>query len=134
MVVPSSAPGDRRRVRQFRYMGLQQWRAGSHNWTTTRSHEHVALHLLSGSSRFSTLQASIASVVGSITSVSFVCVFHHQLHAHYIPLVPIQDVAIPQDIFPLYTYIAFFTTVIPPICRYRSKSSLVPGKTRIRAL
>ncbi|PBK98787.1 hypothetical protein ARMGADRAFT_1131201, partial [Armillaria gallica] len=28
MAVLSGAPGDRRRVRQFRYMGLQQWRVG----------------------------------------------------------------------------------------------------------
>ncbi|SJL12957.1 uncharacterized protein ARMOST_16392 [Armillaria ostoyae] len=134
MAVPSGTPRDRRRVRQFRFVGLQQRRVG---FTIGLLPVVMSMSLcifLGGLVVFPfPLQASIASVARSITSISFASYSITSFLPLIYPSSPYKT-SLSQYIFPLYTHIAFFTTVIPPMCRYRDESSPVPEKTRIRAL
>ncbi|PBK80795.1 hypothetical protein ARMGADRAFT_823533 [Armillaria gallica] len=115
MSAPSGTPRDRCRVHQFRYMGLQQ--CGSCCFLVP-------------------LQASIASVVGSVTFISFVAYFIANLLPIIYPSCPYK-MPLSQYIFPLYIYIAhngFLTSIISTISGYWSESSPVTAKPPIRAL
>ncbi len=72
MAVPSGTPRDRCRVRQFRYMGLQQWRVGFILGLLPVLMSASLCLFLAGLVVFLVpLQVSIASVVGCITFISF---------------------------------------------------------------
>ncbi|KAK0471184.1 hypothetical protein EDD18DRAFT_1119681, partial [Armillaria luteobubalina] len=143
MSVPSGTPRDRCRVRQFRYMGLQQWGVGFIIGLLPALMNASLFVFLVGLVVFLVpLQASIAFIVGSITSVSFAAYFITNLLPIICPSCPYKT-PLSQYIFPLYAHIAhsgFFTSVISSISRCwleLSPDSVLPssnGTLPIRAL
>ncbi|KAK0476198.1 hypothetical protein IW261DRAFT_443086 [Armillaria novae-zelandiae] len=76
MAVPSGTPRDRCRVRQFRYMGLQQWGVGLIIGLLPVLMSASLFVFLAGLVVFLVpLRGSIAFIVGSITSLSFAAYF-----------------------------------------------------------
>ncbi|SJL11094.1 uncharacterized protein ARMOST_14497 [Armillaria ostoyae] len=137
MSVPSGTPRDRCRVRQFRYMGLQQWGvAFIIGLLPVLMSASLCIFLVGLVVFLAPLQVSIASVVGSITFISFAAYSVTNFLPIIYPSCPYKT-SLSQYIFSLYAYIAhnhFFTSVISPISRYRSESPPVPEKPPIRAL
>ncbi|SJL11097.1 uncharacterized protein ARMOST_14500 [Armillaria ostoyae] len=136
MSVPSGTPRDRCRVRQFRYMGLQQWRVGFIiGLLPVLMSASLCIFLVGLVVFLVPLQVSIASVVGSITFISFAAYFITNFLPIIYPSCPYKT-PLSQYIFPLYTYIAHndFFTSISPISRYLSQSSPVSDNPPIRAL
>ncbi len=76
MAVPSGTPKDRCRVRQFRYMGLQQWGVGFIiGLLPVLMSASLCIFLVGLVVFLVPLQVSIASVVGCITFLSFAAYF-----------------------------------------------------------
>ncbi len=103
--VPSGTPRDRCRVRQFRYMGLEQWRVGLIiGLLPVLMSASLAVFLVGLVLFIIPLRVSIAGVVGAITFMSFsayiVTNFLPILH----PSCPYKT-PLSQYMFPLYTYI-----------------------------
>ncbi|PBK80793.1 hypothetical protein ARMGADRAFT_823490 [Armillaria gallica] len=137
MAVPSGTPRDRCRVRQFRYMGLQQWRVGFILGLLPVLMSASLCLFLAGLVVFLVpLQMSIASIVGCITFISFAA----YLITNFLPIIyPSCPYKTPlsQYIFPLYTFVAhnsFFSSAAGPDSNYLSGSSPVPKKSLIRTL
>ncbi|KAK0505116.1 hypothetical protein EDD18DRAFT_325355 [Armillaria luteobubalina] len=105
MSVPSGTPRDKCRVRQFRYMGLQQWRvAFIIGLLPVLMSTSLAAFLVGLVLFIVPLRVQIASVVGAITIISFFA----YLVANFLPIVyPSCPYKTPlsQYIFPLYTYL-----------------------------
>ncbi|KAK0457161.1 uncharacterized protein EV420DRAFT_542980 [Desarmillaria tabescens] len=139
MAVPSGTPRDRCRVRQFRYMGLQQWRvAFIIGLLPVLMSASLCVFVVGLVVFLVPLQVSIASIVGSITFISFTAYFVANFLPIIYPSCPYKT-PLSQYIFPLYSHIAhngIFTSVISPISRYWSGSSPVPvpEKAPIRTL
>ncbi len=105
MSVPSGTPRDRCRVRQFRYMGLQQWRVGFIiGLLPVLMSASLCIFLVGLVVFLVPLQVSIASVVGSITSISFAAYFITNLLPIIYPSCPYKT-PLSQYIFLLYTCI-----------------------------
>ncbi|KAK0237111.1 hypothetical protein EDD85DRAFT_953119 [Armillaria nabsnona] len=137
MSVQSGTPRDRCRVRQFRYMGLQQWGVGFIiGLLPVLMSASLCIFLVGLVVFLVPLQVSIATVIGSITFISFAAYFITNFLPIIYPSCPYKT-PLSQYIFPLYTCIAhngFLTSIISPISRYWSESSPVPEKPPIRAL
>ncbi|SJL04172.1 uncharacterized protein ARMOST_07532 [Armillaria ostoyae] len=119
MSVPSGTPRDRCRLRQFRYMGLQQWGVDLIvGLLPVLMSISLAVFLLGLVLFIIPLRVSIASVVGAIAFISFAAYLITNLLPILYPSCPYKT-PLSQYIFPLYTYImnkaAFFNRIIPPI-------------------
>ncbi|PBK70813.1 hypothetical protein ARMSODRAFT_93079 [Armillaria solidipes] len=106
MAPPSGTPRDSCRVRQFRFVGLQQRRVGFTVGLLPVLMSTSLCIFLGGLVVFPfPLQASIASVFGSITSTSFAAHFIANCLPIIYPSCPYKT-PLSQYIFPLYTCIA----------------------------
>ncbi|KAK0457140.1 uncharacterized protein EV420DRAFT_1749011 [Desarmillaria tabescens] len=103
MAVPSGTPRDRCRVRQFQYMGLEQWGVGVIIGLLPVLMSASLFVFLMGLVVFlAPLQVSIASVIGAITFISFAV----YLVTNFLPIIyPSCPYKTPlsQYIFPLYS-------------------------------
>ncbi len=118
-------------------MGLQQWRVGFIIGLLPVLMS-ASLCILVGRVVFLVpLQASIPSVIGSITFISFAAYFITNLLPIIYPSCPYKT-PLSQYIFPLYTYISHnscFTSAISPFSRYWPELfTPFPEKPPIRAL
>ncbi|KAK0437993.1 hypothetical protein EV421DRAFT_2085476, partial [Armillaria borealis] len=112
MSVPSGTPRDRCRLRQFRYMGLQQWGVDLIvGLLPVLMSISLAVFLLGLVLFIIPLRVSIASVVGAIAFISFAAYLITNLLPILYPSCPYKT-PLSQYIFPLYTCImnkaAFF--------------------------
>ncbi|KAK0220542.1 hypothetical protein IW262DRAFT_1033733 [Armillaria fumosa] len=137
MAVSSGTPRDRCRVRQFRYMGLQQWRvAFIIGLLPVLMSASLCVFLVGLVVFLVPLQVSIASVVGAITFISFAAYFVTNFLPIIYPSCPYKT-PLSQYIFPLYPHIThngIFTSVISPIFRYWSGTKPDPKNTPIHTL
>ncbi|KAK0457172.1 uncharacterized protein EV420DRAFT_1335897, partial [Desarmillaria tabescens] len=107
MAVPSGTPRDRCRIRQFRYMGLEQWGVGFIIGLLPVLMSALLCVFLVGLVIFLVpLQVSIASVVGTITFISFTAYFITNFLPIIYPSCPYKT-PLSQYTFPLYSYIAY---------------------------
>ncbi|KAK0225559.1 hypothetical protein IW262DRAFT_1491163 [Armillaria fumosa] len=139
MSVPSGTPRDKCRVRQFRYMGLQQWRvAFIIGLLPVLMSTSLAAFLVGLVLFIVPLRVPIASVVGAITFISFFA----YLVANFLPIVyPSCPYKTPlsQYVFPLYTYIlhnGLFNWLISPISKLWTRPAHIStsGAPTIRTL
>ncbi|KAK0455559.1 uncharacterized protein EV420DRAFT_577435 [Desarmillaria tabescens] len=118
MSVPSGTPRDRCRVRQFRYMGLEQWGvAFIIGLLPVLMSASLAVFLVGLVLFIIPLRVSIASVVGAITFISFSAYIVTNFLPILYPSCPYKT-PLSQYIFPLYTYIlhnGLFNWLISPI-------------------
>ncbi|KAK0489687.1 hypothetical protein EDD18DRAFT_1189008 [Armillaria luteobubalina] len=137
MAVSSGTPRDRCRVRQFRYMGLQQWRVAFIIGLLPVLMSASLFIFLVGLVVFLVpLKVSIASVVGAITFISFAAYFVTNFLPIIYPSCPYQT-PLSQYILPLYPHITpngIFTSVISPILRYWSEAESGAPNTPIHTL
>ncbi|KAK0455548.1 uncharacterized protein EV420DRAFT_1765585 [Desarmillaria tabescens] len=120
MSVPSGTPQDRCRVRQFRYMGLQQWGvAFIIGLLPVLMSASLAVFLVGLVLFIVPLRVSIASVVGAITFISFSAYMVTNFLPILYPSCPYKT-PLSQYMFPLYTYIlhnGVFNWLISPISK-----------------
>ncbi len=103
--VPSGTPRDRCRVRQFRYMGLEQWRVGFIiGLLPVLMSASLAVFLVGLVLFIIPLRVSIASVVGAITFISFSAYIVTNFLPIVYPSCPYKT-PLSQYMFPLYAYI-----------------------------
>ncbi|KAK0448784.1 hypothetical protein EV421DRAFT_1999922 [Armillaria borealis] len=140
MSVPSGTPQDRCRVRQFRYMGLQQWRvAFIIGLLPVLMSVSLAVFLVGLILFIIPLRASIAGVVGAITFISFSAYIVTNFLPILYPSCPYKT-PLSQYIFPLYTYIlhnGLFNWLMSPISKLwtrpaRISSSRAPTVRTLR--
>ncbi len=102
---PSGTPRDRCHVRQFRYMGLEQWRVGFIiGFLPVLMSASLAVFLVGLVLFIIPLRVSIASVVGAITFISFSAYIVTNFLPIIYPSCPYRT-PLSQYVFPLYTYI-----------------------------
>ncbi len=117
ITVPSGTPRDRCHVRQFRYMGLEQWGVGFIiGLLPVLLSVSLGIFLVGLVLFLAPLQVVIASVVGAITFISFVAYFVSNFLPVFYPSCPYKT-PLSHYIFPLYAYIVhcasgFFPSVI----------------------
>ncbi|KAK0448776.1 hypothetical protein EV421DRAFT_1484787 [Armillaria borealis] len=120
MSVPSGTPRDRCRVRQFRYMGLQQWRvAFIIGLLPVLMSASLAVFLVGLVLFIVPLRAPIAGIVGAVTFISFSAYIVTNFLPILYPSCPYKT-PLSQYIFPLYTYIlhnGLFNWLISPISK-----------------
>ncbi|SJK97122.1 uncharacterized protein ARMOST_00373 [Armillaria ostoyae] len=137
MSVPSGTPQDRCRVRQFRYMGLQQWRvAFIIGLLPVLMSTSLAAFLVGLVLFIVPLRVSIASVVGVITFISFSAYIVTNFLPIVYPSCPYKT-PLSQYIFPLYTYILrIFNWLLSPISKLWTWSAYIstPPAPTIRTL
>ncbi|KAK0466961.1 uncharacterized protein EV420DRAFT_657201 [Desarmillaria tabescens] len=105
MSVPSGTPRDRCRVRQFRYMGLEQWGvAFIIGLLPVLMSASLAVFLVGLIVFIVPLRVPIASVVGAITFISFLAYIVTNFLPILYPSCPYKT-PLSQYIFPLYSYI-----------------------------
>ncbi|KAK0492233.1 hypothetical protein EDD18DRAFT_1357893 [Armillaria luteobubalina] len=130
MSVPSGTPQDRCRVRQFRYMGLQQWRvAFIIGLLPVLMSSSLAVFLVGLVLFIVPLRVPIAGIVGAITFISFLAYIVTNFLPILYPSCPYKT-PLSQYIFPLYTYVlhnGLFNWLISPI----SKLWAQPSRTSI---
>ncbi|SJL01209.1 uncharacterized protein ARMOST_04527 [Armillaria ostoyae] len=103
--VPSGTPQDRCRVRQFRYMGLEQWRVGFIiGLLPVLMSASLAVFLVGLVLFIIPLRVSVASVVGAITVISFSAYIVTNFLPILYPSCPYKT-PLSQYMFPLYAYI-----------------------------
>ncbi|SJL01202.1 uncharacterized protein ARMOST_04520 [Armillaria ostoyae] len=103
--VPSGTPRDRCHVRQFRYMGLEQWRVGFIiGLLPVLMSASLAVFLVGLVLFIIPLRVSIASVVGAITFISFSAYIVTNFLPILYPSCPYKT-PLSQYMFPLYAYI-----------------------------
>ncbi len=128
MSVPSGTPQDRCRVRQFRYMGLQQWRvAFIIGLLPVLMSVSLAVFLVGLILFIVPLCASIAGVVGAITFISFSAYIVTNFLPILYPSCPYKT-PLSQYIFPLYTYIlhnGLFNWLISPITKFWTRPARI---------
>ncbi|PBK99373.1 hypothetical protein ARMGADRAFT_1161051 [Armillaria gallica] len=105
MLVPSGTPRDRCRLRQFRYMGLQRWGVDLIiGLLPVLMSASLALFLVGLILFIIPLHVSIASIVGSITFISFTAYLITNFLPILYPSCPYKT-PLSQYMFPVYAYI-----------------------------
>ncbi|SJK98039.1 uncharacterized protein ARMOST_01295 [Armillaria ostoyae] len=105
MSVPSGTPRDRCRMRQFRYMGLQQWGvAFIIGILPVLMSASLAVFLVGLVLFIVPLRVPIAGVVGAITFISFSAYIVTNFLPILYPSCPYKT-PLSQYVFPVYTYI-----------------------------
>ncbi len=138
IAVPSGTPQDRCRVRQFRYMGLQQWGVGFIiGMLPVLLSLSLGIFLVGLVVFLAPLQVTIASIVGVITFISFAAYFVTNFLPIIYPSCPYRT-PLSQYIFPLYAYIThngFFISSLstkskPPICTLQDAEHSIVESSR----
>ncbi|KAK0237138.1 hypothetical protein EDD85DRAFT_790815 [Armillaria nabsnona] len=105
IAVPSAIPRDRCRVRQFRYMGLEQWGVGFIiGLLPVLLSVSLGIFLVGLVLFLAPLQVMIASVVGAITFISFTAYFSSNILPIMYPSCPYKT-PLSHYLFLLYAYI-----------------------------
>ncbi|PBK80953.1 hypothetical protein ARMGADRAFT_817135 [Armillaria gallica] len=121
IAMPKGTPQDRCRIRQFRYMGLEQWGVGFIiGLLPLLLSMSLGIFLVGLVLSLVPLQAAIASIVGTITLVSFAAYFVSNFLPIMYPLCPYKTL-LSQYIFLSYTYIIHLITLV--------SSALTPTKS-----
>ncbi len=124
VAVPSGTPRDRCRVRQFRYMGLEQWGVGFIiGLLPVLLSASLGIFLVGLVLFLAPLQVVIASVVGAITLISFSVYFVSNFLPIVYPSCPYKT-PLSQYIFLSYAYIIHLITLV--------SSALTPSKSAPR--
>ncbi|KAG7447397.1 uncharacterized protein BT62DRAFT_892468, partial [Guyanagaster necrorhizus] len=119
VTVPLGTPRDKCRVRQFRYMGLQQWSVGLIiGLLPVLLSASVGVFFLGLVIFLVPLNVSIAYVVGIIASVSFAAYFITNFLPIWYPSCPYKT-PLSHYVFLLYAYLAHLISPVP----YESSSS-----------
>ncbi|PBK80971.1 hypothetical protein ARMGADRAFT_817839 [Armillaria gallica] len=112
IAVPSGTPRDRCHVRQFRYMGLEQWGVGFIiGLLPVLLSASLGIFLVGLVLFLTPLQVVIASVVGAITLISFAAYFVSNFLPIMYPSCPYKT-PLSQYIFLSYTYITHLITLV----------------------
>ncbi|SJL16695.1 uncharacterized protein ARMOST_20224 [Armillaria ostoyae] len=112
IAMPSGTPQDRCRVRQFRYMGLEQWGVGFIiGLLPLLLSVSLGIFLVGLVLFLVPLQAAIASIVGTITLISFVAYFVSNFLPIMYPSCPYKT-PLSQYIFLSYAYIIHLITLV----------------------
>ncbi len=112
IAVPSGTPRDRCRVRQFRCMGLQQWGVGFIiGLLPVLLSMSLGIFLVGLVPFLVPLQASIASIVGTITFVTFAIYITTNLLPVWYPSCPYKT-PLSQYIFLCYAYIIHLIALV----------------------
>ncbi|KAK0440174.1 hypothetical protein EV421DRAFT_813983 [Armillaria borealis] len=120
IAMPSGTPRDRCRVRQFRYMGLEQWGVGFIiGLLPLLLSVSLGIFLVGLVLFLVPLQAAIASIVGSITFVTFAIYFITNFLPVWFPSCPYKT-PLSQYMFLSYAYIIHLITLV--------SSALTPTK------
>ncbi|KAK0501627.1 hypothetical protein EDD18DRAFT_742987 [Armillaria luteobubalina] len=128
MSVPSGTPRDRCRLRQFRYMGLQQWGVDLIvGLLPVLMSASLAVFLLGLVLFIVPLRVSIAFVVGAIAFISFAAYWITNFLPILYPSCPYKT-PLSGYIFSLHAYMnkaAFFNWVILPTFKMKTPSALM---------
>ncbi|SJL16734.1 uncharacterized protein ARMOST_20263 [Armillaria ostoyae] len=112
IAMPSGTPRDRCRVRQFRYMGLEQWGVGFIiGLLPLLLSMSLGIFLVGLVLFLVPLQAVIASIVGTITLISFAAYFVSNFLPIMYPSCPYKT-PLSQYIFLSYAYIIRLVTLV----------------------
>ncbi|SJL16716.1 uncharacterized protein ARMOST_20245 [Armillaria ostoyae] len=112
IAMPSGTPRDRCRVRQFRFMGLEQWGVGFIiGLLPLLLSMSLGIFLVGLVLFLVPLQAAIASIVGTITFVTFAIYFISNLLPVWFPSCPYKT-ALSQYIFLSYACIIRLITLV----------------------
>ncbi|KAK0216241.1 hypothetical protein IW262DRAFT_1299481 [Armillaria fumosa] len=112
VAMPSGTPQDRCRVRQFRYMGLEQWGVGFIiGLLPLLLSVSLGIFLVGLVVFLVPLQRAIASIVGTITFVTFSIYFISNLLPIWFPSCPYKT-PLSQYIFLSYVYIVRLITLV----------------------
>ncbi len=112
IAMPSGTPQDRCRVRQFRYMGLEQWGVGFIiGLLPLLLSMSLGIFLVGLVLFLVPLQAAIASIVGTITLISFAVYFVSNFLPIMYPSCPYKTPLL-QYIFLSYAYIIHLITPV----------------------
>ncbi|SJL16726.1 uncharacterized protein ARMOST_20255 [Armillaria ostoyae] len=112
IAMPSGTPRDRCRVRQFRYMGLEQWGVGFIiGLLPLLLSVSLGIFLVGLVLFLVPLQAAIASIVGTITFVTFAIYFITNFLPVWFPSCPYKT-PLSQYMFLSYAYIIHLITLV----------------------
>ncbi|SJL16703.1 uncharacterized protein ARMOST_20232 [Armillaria ostoyae] len=112
IAMPSGTPRDRCRVRQFRYMGLEQWGVGFIiGLLPLLLSMSLGIFLVGLVLFLVPLQRAIASIVGTITLISFAAYFVSNFLPIMYPSCPYKT-PLSQYIFLSYAYIVRLITLV----------------------
>ncbi|KAK0216237.1 hypothetical protein IW262DRAFT_1299477 [Armillaria fumosa] len=127
IAVPSGTPREKCHIRQFRYMGLQQWGVGFIiGLLPVLLSMSLGIFLVGLVLFLAPLQVTIASVVGTITFISFAAYFVSNVLPIMYPSCPYKTL-LSHYLFLLYTYIThnvFSSDILSSSMDSESESSI----------
>ncbi len=130
IAMPSGTPRDRCRVRQFRYMGLEKWGVGFIiGLLPLLLSVSLGVFLVGLVVFLVPLQAAIASIVGTITFVTFAIYFISNLLPVWYPSCPYKT-PLSQYTFLFYAYIINHGLSISPASSVAAPTKPPPCKFR----